>query len=296
MCAGRGASAASPPCRCCASCISRRSRDWWIEPIQVPIGTWTTAAFASASPPSSPWFPLFFQRGIDGSAVAAAVFLPRIRGDGMACERAMFDRHRRREHAQGQRVLVRPVVRGCRACCTGAATVLEREAVVRRSRPHLRRSRRARTRAPRRWRAPPVSGSIAQHGLTGARGEAQSGFATARKHGVAPYVRARAAGDDDERALHEALLQLMAHNRDTNLVSRGGMDRALRSCRPKPHGCWTMPCTPTAVRIAQLAAFDRVLIARNLSPGGSADLLAVSWFLAHLRRHRLATDAWFLSR
>jgi triphosphoribosyl-dephospho-CoA synthase len=36
------------------------------------------------------------------------------------------------------------------------------------------------------------------------------------------------------------------------------------------------------VRKAQLAALDQALIARNLSPGGSADLLAVSWFLANL--------------
>lgn len=31
---------------------------------------------------------------------------------------------------------------------------------------------------------------------------------------------------------------------------------------------------------ARLEAFDRDLIARNLSPGGSADLLAVTWFLS----------------
>jgi triphosphoribosyl-dephospho-CoA synthase len=32
----------------------------------------------------------------------------------------------------------------------------------------------------------------------------------------------------------------------------------------------------------QLQAFDQLLIEQHLSPGGSADLLAVSWFLAQL--------------
>lgn len=36
------------------------------------------------------------------------------------------------------------------------------------------------------------------------------------------------------------------------------------------------------IRKSQLAALVTQLIARYLSPGGSADLLAVSWFLANL--------------
>ena len=39
-----------------------------------------------------------------------------------------------------------------------------------------------------------------------------------------------------------------------------------------------------------MAGFDDALIERNLSPGGSADLLAVTWFLAGLPR-RCAAEA-----
>jgi triphosphoribosyl-dephospho-CoA synthase len=120
-----------------------------------------------------------------------------------------------------------------------------------------------------------------QHGLTGARGEAQSGFATARRHGVAPYLHARAQGMSDECALHEALLHLMAHNRDTNLVARGGM-AGLSFVQDEARRLLEGLLPPPGVRVAQLVAFDQALIGRNLSPGGSADLLAVSWFLAHL--------------
>jgi triphosphoribosyl-dephospho-CoA synthase len=120
-----------------------------------------------------------------------------------------------------------------------------------------------------------------QHGLTGARGEAQSGFATARAHGVTPYLSARAQGMNDEQALFEALLHLMAHNQDTNLASRGGLE-GLGFVQAEAIQLLDCVCPPIHLRIAQLAAFDEALIARHLSPGGSADLLAVSWFLAHL--------------
>ena len=52
-----------------------------------------------------------------------------------------------------------------------------------------------------------------QLGLTGARGEAESGFATVRR--VLPLWNGR--------QLHDLLLRLMAVNPDSNLVSRGGI-------------------------------------------------------------------------
>ena len=80
-----------------------------------------------------------------------------------------------------------------------------------------------------------------------------------------------------ERALSQTLLLLMSLNADTNVVSRGGMNglawlqrrarEVLRDCRQKS-------ATPL------LQQFDEQCIARNLSPGGSADLLIVTWFLA----------------
>ncbi len=111
--------------------------------------------------------------------------------------------------------------------------------------------------------------------------EAQSGFATARRHGLRAYVHARSKGMDDERALLEALLNLLAHNQDTNLVARGGLPGLLLV---QWHAKYLLagPCPSTEVRKNQLLAFDQLLISQHLSPGGSADLLAVSWFLAQL--------------
>lgn len=52
-----------------------------------------------------------------------------------------------------------------------------------------------------------------QYGLTGARGEAESGFATVRQ----------ALAQWNGHSLHGLLLRLMAINQDSNLVSRGGI-------------------------------------------------------------------------
>lgn len=106
-----------------------------------------------------------------------------------------------------------------------------------------------------------------QWGLTGARGEAESGFATVMRH-VLPYWNGA--------ALHEMLLRLMAVNPDSNLVSRGGIDGlryVQRYARRLLHQGWERDA---------LDEMDRQLIARKLSPGGSADLLSVAWVLGAL--------------
>ncbi|WP_316862449.1 triphosphoribosyl-dephospho-CoA synthase CitG [uncultured Cohaesibacter sp.] len=120
-----------------------------------------------------------------------------------------------------------------------------------------------------------------RYGLSGARGEAQSGFETVLKHSLPVYLKLRQNKTDYEAALLAALLELFAYNRDTNLVARGGIEgmffvrhqaRALKEkggiFAPDFEQCW--------------CALDDTLIERNLSPGGSADLVAVTWFLGEL--------------
>lgn len=76
-----------------------------------------------------------------------------------------------------------------------------------------------------RWRAdadPAAShGSAALRdlGVTGARGEATSGFATVVHVGLPAYRARLAAYGDDEDALRWALVRIIAVNADTNLVA-----------------------------------------------------------------------------
>lgn len=120
-----------------------------------------------------------------------------------------------------------------------------------------------------------------RYGLTGARGEAESGFVSARQWALPAYQRATEAGFDPQSALLSALVALMANNADTNLVARGGIE-GLNFVKDEARQLTPLAlCGPVAFK-AQLQLMDDRLIARNLSPGGSADLLAVTWFLSQL--------------
>ena len=68
----------------------------------------------------------------------------------------------------------------------------------------------------------------------------------------------------------------MAINQDSNLVSRGGID-GLRYVQGYAKGLLANGWDRRA-----LLEMDNALIRRNLSPGGSADLLSVGWMLAKL--------------
>jgi triphosphoribosyl-dephospho-CoA synthase len=117
------------------------------------------------------------------------------------------------------------------------------------------------------------------YGLTGVRGEAASGFQTIRTHGLPAYERILDHGGSEEDALHEALLHLMAVNRDTNLVHRGGLE-GLAHVQTEAQRLIASGGVRSPNFRASMIDFDADLIARNLSPGGSADLLAVTCFLS----------------
>ena len=106
------------------------------------------------------------------------------------------------------------------------------------------------------------------HNVGGARAEALSGFPTAKK--AAALLQA-----------HDpltALLWLMAHTEDTNLYHRGGAEGA---AFVKTQAAAIL-AAPAERRIALTQALDEALIDRWLSPGGSADLLALALFLGKL--------------
>lgn len=114
-------------------------------------------------------------------------------------------------------------------------------------------------------------------GLTGAHGEASSGFATVASFGLPALHARRAQTGDEDDALRWALVSLMAHSADTNLFARGGV-AAVESVR-----AWALDVLeqrPDATALCRLLAeADASFTERRWSPGGSADLLALTWFL-----------------
>lgn len=116
-------------------------------------------------------------------------------------------------------------------------------------------------------------------GARGVRGEAAGGFPAVLKIGLPALRAALDQGAGLEEAGTAALLALTAGTADTNLFARGGMEGqrwavrqagALLEGGPRPD--------PEAVR-----ALDRAMIQRNLSPGGCADLLAITYFMSFMR-------------
>lgn len=104
----------------------------------------------------------------------------------------------------------------------------------------------------------------------GARAEAMAGF---------PTVREAAALLKHSDPL-TVLLWLMAHTEDSNLYHRGGADGA---AFVKQQAAAILQAPPEQ-RVALTQALDEALIDRWLSPGGSADLLALALFLGKLPR------------
>ena len=119
---------------------------------------------------------------------------------------------------------------------------------------------------------------FAQYGITGVRGQAEAGFPAVRSVGL-PVLR---QGLERGLSLNDAgcitLLHLLTAADDTNLIHRGGRQTQLQLqaqiralLREDP-----FPCTEAIDRL------DREFIQKNLSPGGSADLLAITYFLHFL--------------
>lgn len=119
------------------------------------------------------------------------------------------------------------------------------------------------------------------HGLTGARGEAESGFASVVDGALPELERRIAGGQTVEIALSAAFLHLLAYNDDTNLAHRGGIE-GLRWAQSEARRVLEAGGIDLPDYRKRMEALDDAFIGRNLSPGGSADLLAVTWFLAQL--------------
>ncbi|PJC87339.1 triphosphoribosyl-dephospho-CoA synthase CitG [Vibrio sp. HA2012] len=120
-----------------------------------------------------------------------------------------------------------------------------------------------------------------EYGMTGIRGEAAHGYPTIFVHGLPVYEMAINAGQSEEQAMSQALLSIMSKNNDSNLVSRGGME-GLTYVQTQAQNILLAGDSTRDNFEEIILEFDRKLIDKNLSPGGSADLLAATWLLAQL--------------
>jgi triphosphoribosyl-dephospho-CoA synthetase len=133
------------------------------------------------------------------------------------------------------------------------------------------------------------------HGLAGIRGEVESALPSlgplpsaapaadsALEPGALALLRAAPRPFGDAPCV-EALLLIMLAADDTTLVHRGGLP-ALAFAREGARSVLAAGALRAATGRAALASFSEAMVARRLSPGGSADLLAAALFLADLER------------
>jgi triphosphoribosyl-dephospho-CoA synthase len=120
-----------------------------------------------------------------------------------------------------------------------------------------------------------------RYGSGGARQEAAAGFPAALALGLPAYRRVLAATSDGELAAVQALFALIAELEDTNLLWRGGPDGLAHGRRAATEFLAAGGVFASDWR-DHAQAIDQDFITRRLSPGGSADLLGVTLFLAEL--------------
>jgi len=117
-------------------------------------------------------------------------------------------------------------------------------------------------------------------GVRGVRGQAEDGFPAVLRFGLPILEQGVAQGKSLEEAGAAAMLWLLANSTDTNLIARGG-EAAQRGCVQALRNM--LPAAPYPER-SVLEALDREYTEKNLSPGGSADQLALTYLLYFLRQ------------
>jgi holo-ACP synthase/triphosphoribosyl-dephospho-CoA synthase len=96
-----------------------------------------------------------------------------------------------------------------------------------------------------------------------------------------PVLRHKlATGHSLNNAGVAALLSLLAHTTDTNIVHRSSAETLTRIQQDVAAFLQSAPDMDAMLR--KVAELDRDFMRRNISPGGCADLLAVALFCYHL--------------
>lgn len=122
------------------------------------------------------------------------------------------------------------------------------------------------------------SGALRRYGAGGARAEAAAGFPHAQAIGLPALRAGRLLAGNEDAARVQAFFALLAAMEDTNLLHRGGL-AGLNGARRDAAEFLRAGGVGRADWLADAVAVHRRFVAQRLSPGGSADLLAVTLFL-----------------
>lgn len=118
-----------------------------------------------------------------------------------------------------------------------------------------------------------------KYGVTGVRGQAEAGFPAVLNVGLPKLEHGLAHGKTFNEAGCAALLAMLAVTVDTNLIHRGGYEKQqeVAAAMNRLLAAEPFPSEKT------LELLDKQFIELNLSPGGTADLLALVYMLYFLK-------------
>lgn len=132
-----------------------------------------------------------------------------------------------------------------------------------------------------------------EYGITGVRGQAENGFPAVRDCGLPLLADLLKAGKSKDEAGAVVLLAMLGETVDTNLIYRSNpvvqkkISEEIRTLLKSwslqisegENGIISYKIDPDRIDMETIRDLDDRFIGENLSPGGSADLLAICWFL-----------------
>lgn len=121
-----------------------------------------------------------------------------------------------------------------------------------------------------------------EYGVQGIRGEVAAALPAVRLCGLPKLREALAAGLNTNDALVQTLLELFMKVDDTTVMNRHDVETMRGWVRQQTAEVLASGGMLAAGGAKRLSEMDTLFIARNISPGGAADMLAVTWFLHRL--------------
>ncbi len=121
------------------------------------------------------------------------------------------------------------------------------------------------------------------YGVTGIRGEMERGLPAVLEHGLPTLRQAMAANLSINHSLLQTLLVLMTVVDDTTVMNRHHPDKMRVWARNKAAETLAVGGMYTEAGQKLVNRMDLDFIAHNVSPGGVADLLSVTWFLYQIK-------------
>jgi len=112
----------------------------------------------------------------------------------------------------------------------------------------------------------------------GIRDEAENGYPIIFKQSLPFYLKQKKL-HNEETALKLTLLLIMSRATDSNIFARGGL-KSMEFVKVKSKKLLDVRNIKNLDK--ELLRFDKEMISRNLTAGGSADLLCLTWFLSEI--------------